>query len=261
MMWLSLQRWHRDLAPLQSALRSIDEPMLREALDRLTGVWSTERARALARTLRATDRRVVVIVDDVHVIETAELADMLSAFLGAVPGSAHVVVSGRGTRRLPLARRRILGTALELGSRELAFTPAEVRAFFLARGMSLSQGEITSVLLRTEGWATGLRLLELAAMHDSFSTVLPLRGDSPAVTDYFAEEVFADLDETLSEFLVLTSVPESFTPSLASRLTGGAPAEPLIEQLMRLNVLINRSQGSRPGTTTTRCCGSSSMPG
>ena len=243
--WLSLQRWHRDLDPLQSALRRIDEPILREALDRLSGPWSTERARTLARTLHVADRRIVVIIDDVHLIETGSLAEMLSAFLSAVPGTAHVVVSGRGTRRLPLARRRIVGMALELGSRDLAFTPAEVRAFFRARGMSLSQGEITSVLLRTEGWATGLRLLELAALHDSFATVLPLRGDSPAVTDYFAEEVFADLDETLSEFLVLTSVPESFTPALASRLTGGTPAELLIEQLMRLNVLISRS-GQEP---------------
>ena len=243
--WLSMQRWHRDLEPLQSALGSVEDPLLREALDRLTGPWSTERARALARALRVADRRVVVIIDDVHLIETGSLAEMLSAFLSAVPGTAHVVVSGRGTRRLPLARRRIVGMALELGSRDLAFTPAEVRAFFRARGMRLSQGEITSVLLRTEGWATGLRLLELAALHDSFATVLPLRGDSPTVTDYFAEEVFADLDESLSEFLVLTSVPESFTPALASQLTGGTPAEPLIEQLMRLNVLISRS-GQEP---------------
>lgn len=244
--WLSLQRGDADLAPLRAALERVDDAGLRAGLARLPEAWSTDTARALARSLRRAGRRIVIILDDVHVVETDQLADMLSSFVNAVPGNAHVVVSGRGTRRIPLARRRIAGIALELDGKDLAFTPAEVRSFFRARGVSLSQGEITSVLRRTEGWATGLRLLELAALHDSFATVLPLRGDSPAVTDYFAEEVFADLDHELSEFLVLTSVPESFTPELASRLAGGAPAASMIERLIRHNVLISR-RGSEPG--------------
>ncbi|MFK3679537.1 LuxR C-terminal-related transcriptional regulator [Microbacterium sp. NPDC090218] len=243
--WLSLQRGDQDLESLRSALAQVDDERLRAGLESAAPVSSTDAARTLARALRRTDRRVVVIIDDVHLIETDRLADMLTAFVNAVPGNAHVVISGRGTRRIPLARRRIAGIALELGGRDLAFTPSEVRSFFRARGVRLSQGEITSVLLRTEGWATGLRLLELAALHDSFATVLPLRGDSPTVTDYFVEELLADLTPELSEFLVLTSVPESFTPELAALLSGGAPAAALIEQLIRLSVLISR-HGDEP---------------
>lgn len=239
--WLALQRGDTDLEPLRVALERVDDERLRASLERVGGRWSTDTARALARSLRGAGRRIVIVIDDVHLVETDRFADMLSSFVNAVPGNAHVVLSGRGTRRIPLARRRIAGIALELDAKDLAFTPAEVRSFFRGRGMSLSQGEITSVLLRTEGWAAGLRLLELAALHDSFATVLPLRGDSPTVTDYFVEEVFADLDHELGEFLVLTSVPESFTPELASRLSGGAPAAGLIEQLIRLNVLISRN--------------------
>ncbi|PRB19219.1 LuxR C-terminal-related transcriptional regulator [Microbacterium sp. MYb62] len=243
--WLALQRGDTDLEPLKYALEGVDDEGLRAGLARLSGNWSTDTARALARSLRRASRRIVVIIDDVHVVETDQLAEMLSSFVNAVPGNAHVVISGRGTRRVPLARRRIAGIALELDAKDLAFTPAEVRSFFRARGVSLSQGEITSVLRRTEGWATGLRLLELAALHDSFATVLPLRGDSPAVTDYFVEEVFAELDQELTEFLVLTSVPDSFSPELASRLAGGAPAASMIERLIRLNILISR-QGNEP---------------
>ena len=243
--WLSLQRWDDDLSLLRLALERIDDSRLRAGLARVPEVWSTDTARSLARALRATDRRIVVIIDDVHFIETTRLADMLSAFVHAVSGNAHVVLSGRGTRMIPLARRRIAGVALELENRDLAFTPAEVRSYFRARGVSLSQGEITTVLQRTAGWATGLRLLELAALHDPFVADLPLHGDSPLVVDYFAEEVFVDLDDELSEFLVLTSVPEWFTAELAYRLSRGAPATTVIERLMRLNVLISRS-GDEP---------------
>lgn len=240
--WLAVQRGDADLEPLRVALERVDDERFLASLKRVAATWSTDTARALARSLRSASRRVVIIVDDVHLVENDQFAEMLSTFVDAVPGNSHVVLSGRGTRRIPLARRRIAGIALELDAKDLAFTPAEVRSFFRERGVSLSQGEITSVLRRTEGWATGLRLLELAALHDSFATVLPLRGDSPSVTDYFVEEVFADLDHDIGEFLVLTSVPESFTPELASRLTGGAPADTVIEQLIRLNVLISRNR-------------------
>ncbi|MFJ6531782.1 LuxR C-terminal-related transcriptional regulator [Microbacterium sp. NPDC091662] len=244
--WWALQRDEVDLEFLRTALEALDDERVRASLARVADTWSIDTARALARCLRVARRRTVIIIDDVHLVETEQFAEMLSAFVNAVPGNAHVVLSGRGTGRIPLARRRIAGIALELDAKDLAFTPAEVRSFFRARGVSLSQGEITSVLRRTEGWATGLRLLELAAHHDSFAAVLPLRGDSPTVTDYFVEEVFADLDHELGEFLVLTAIPESFTPQLASRLTGGAPAAGLIDQLLRLNVLISRNH-DEPG--------------
>ena len=127
--------------------------------------------------------------------------------------------------------------ALELDARALAFTPAEVRAFFGARGLRLSQGEVSTVLARTEGWATGLQLMMLDAA--GAQTVLgpTLRGDAPEVADYFVEEVLADLDGELRSFLETTAVVDRFTPELAAVLSGADSITATIDRLLRLNVV------------------------
>ncbi|WP_136043371.1 MULTISPECIES: LuxR C-terminal-related transcriptional regulator [unclassified Microbacterium] len=238
--WLSFQRDDVDLSLLRSALERIDDGRLGETLAKVPRAETDETARSLARALRTTLRRIVIVFDDVHLIGSPELADMLSAFVHAVPGNAHVVLSGRGTRLIRVARRRIAGIALELDNADLAFTPAEVRSLFRASGITVSQGEITTILHRTEGWAAGLRLMVLAGLEHRDATDTPLRGDAPALVDYFLEEVFGDLDEELTEFLLFTSVPEAFSLDLAYRLSPGAPAAALVERLIQLSVLMGR---------------------
>ena len=239
--WLSLQRGESDLGELRSALTQVADQRLRTALAAVPAPGSRESARALARALRATDRRVVVIIDDVHHVETKQLSELLSAFVQSVPGNAHVVLSGRGTGTVPVARSRLIGVALELGNRDLAFSSDEVRAFFGARGVRLAQGEISAVLLRTEGWATALQLMVVTALDGASPAELPLYGDAPGMTDYFLEEVFADLDDELREFLTVTSVPDSFSLDLAQALSGASPTTALIERLVRLNVVVAQS--------------------
>jgi ATP/maltotriose-dependent transcriptional regulator MalT len=239
--WVSFRRDDADLGPLRSALERIDDGRLREALAKVPWASSDDTARSLACALQVAGRRIVIVFDDVHVTGTPELADLLSAFVQAVPGNAHVVLSGRGTRLIRVARRRIAGIALELDNVDLAFTPAEVRAYFRAHGVTVSQGQITTILQRTEGWAAGLRLMMLAGPQPMDSTDNWLRGDAPALVDYFLEEVFADLDEELQEFLLITSVPDSFSLDLAYRLSPGVPVAGLVERLIQLSVLMGRS--------------------
>lgn len=238
--WVSFQRGDADLSLLRSALERIDDVRLRASLAKVPRTAADDSARSLARSLQATPRRVVLVFDDVHLIAAPALADMLSAFVHAVPGNAHVVLAGRGTRLIRVARRRIAGIALELDNVDLAFTPSEVRSFFRANGITVSQGEITTILQRTEGWAAGLRLMVLAGWVHPDSTDNSLRGDAPALVDYFLEEVFADLDDELREFLLVTSVPEAFTVDLAYRLSPGAPAAALVERVIQLSVLMSR---------------------
>ncbi|QNA92344.1 AAA family ATPase [Microbacterium sp. Se63.02b] len=242
--WVTVEKDDLDLTSLRAALERVDDPRLRESLSRVPSDTSTAAARSLARALRGAAGRVVIVIDDVHVIESPDLADSLSAFVHAVPGNAHVVLSGRGTRLIPVARRRIAGIALELDNGDLAFTPAEVRTLFRAHGYRLSQGEISAILQRTEGWAAGLRLM-LLARAEHRADERPLRGDAPALVDYFLEEVFADLDEELRDFLIVTSVPDAFTLELATVLSDGAPAAALVERLTHLHVLMSR-HGDEP---------------
>lgn len=240
LVWVSLERGEADLPLVRTALERIDDPVLRRALDRVPAVRSVATARALARSLQEAGNRIVVVVDDVHRVEDEETAQLLSAFVQSAPGNVHIVLSGRGIRAIPLARRRLAGVALEIDADALAFTPAEVRDFFRARGIRLSQGEVSTVLSRTEGWAAGLQLMVLDAAGEQSVLTHPLRGDAPGVADYFLEELFGELDAPLRTFLETTAVAEAFTPELASVLSGGSPVATLIDRLLRMQVLTQR---------------------
>ncbi|WP_312673017.1 LuxR C-terminal-related transcriptional regulator [Microbacterium sp.] len=237
LVWVSLERGEADLPLLRAALGRIDDPDLQEALAAVPSVRSAATARTLARALREAKKRIVLVVDDVHRVEDEHTAQLISTFVQSVPGTVHVVLAGRGTRAIPLARRRIAGVALELDARALAFTPVEVRAFFGARGLRLSQGEVSTVLARTEGWATGLQLMMLDAAGAQSVLGQSLRGDAPEVADYFVEEVLGDLDGELRSFLEATAVVERFTAELAAVLSGAGSVTALIDRLLRLNVL------------------------
>ena len=237
LVWVSLERGEPDLPLLRSALGRIDDPDLQEALAAVPAVHSAATARALARALREAKNRIVFIIDDVHRVEDEHTAQLISTFVQSAPGTVHVVLAGRGTRAIPLARRRIAGVALELDARALAFTPAEVRAFFGARGLRLSQGEVSTVLARTEGWATGLQLMMLDAAGAQSVLGPALRGDAPEVADYFVEEVLGDLEGELRSFLEATAVVDRFTPELAAVLSETGSVTAMIDRLLRLNVL------------------------
>lgn len=234
--WVAMERGD-GVDTLIAGLERIPDPALQRGFARVPRGHGAATMRGLARALDAARRRIVIIVDDVHHLQDDESAHLMSVFVQTVPGDVHVVLSGRGTRMIPLARRRLSGIALELDGAALAFRPDEIQAFFALRDLHLNPSEIAALLTRTAGWAAALQLMMLNAPGGGPVGAYPLRGDDPDVVDYFVEEVFGDLSDELRGFLETTAVPESFTTALATVLCGSARAGALIERLLRLNVL------------------------
>ena len=77
-------------------------------------------------------------------------ATLLAAVARALPGTAHLVLSGRRTPDLPLARREAAGELAALGAEELAFTDAETAALATRFGRELPQD--------LHGWPALIRL-------------------------------------------------------------------------------------------------------
>lgn len=240
--WMTLDPADDDLAILRSALARIDDPRVRAELSTVPNTPSRATARMLARSVSSAAAPVVVIIDDVHWVQDEVLAECIATFARSVSGSAHVVLSGRGMGRLPLAKTRISGVALELTGSELAFTGDEIHAYFADRGARVSQGEVAAILTRTEGWVTGLRLMELSSggVNAAVVTAGSVHGGSSAVAEYFLEEMVGTLGADVRDFLVRTAVPEAFTIDLARVLTGRSDVHEMIDRLSRHGVLFDQ---------------------
>jgi DNA-binding SARP family transcriptional activator len=107
----------------------------------------------LAELVAQAPMEVCLILDDVHEIPAGSPgADLLATVLRTLPTTVHLLLSGRGTPDLPMARLAAAGEVLRVGAEELAFTAVEVGS--LARRL----GSTSRLAETLHGWPALVRL-------------------------------------------------------------------------------------------------------
>jgi transcriptional activator len=179
---------------------------LADGLCRMVGIPpERDPARAVDAVVRAvwaaSPTEVALVLDDVHEVpEASEGAALLAGLVAALPGNAHVVLSGRDRPPVGLARGEVQGRVTRLGAHELAFTDDELRHFATRRGVAGDR------LVRSGGWPA---LAELAAT------------TTPDVEAGFVwQEVLAGIDPAGRRDLALLAHLESFDEELATAALG-----------------------------------------
>lgn len=163
----------------------------------------------LLNALAALPERLMLILDDYHVIDS-DLVDRALAFLVAhLPPQLHLVIVTREDPALPLAQLRARGQLSELRLVDLCFDADEAATFFAeVMELRLAKAEVAALVARTEGWAAGLHLaaLSLRGHQDAASFVPSFSGSQRFVLDYLLEEVLQQQPTLLQQFLLRTSV-------------------------------------------------------
>jgi LuxR family transcriptional regulator, maltose regulon positive regulatory protein len=101
---------------------------------------------------------VVLVIDDVHELRSADALRQLEQLLAVLPSSARVVLSSRRDPAIRLHRLRLADEVAEIRAGDLRFSQRETRELLVASGISLSDAGVAALYEHTEGWAAGLRL-------------------------------------------------------------------------------------------------------
>ena len=139
----------------------------------------------------ATD--LVLVLDDYHVIESAEIHDSVAFLLEHLPPQVRLVIATRADPPLPLASMRARGDLLEVRAADLRFT-AEEAAEYLNEAMDLHARpphDVDVLEARTEGWIAALQLaaLSMQGRVDPAAFIAEFAGDDRFILDYLADEV------------------------------------------------------------------------
>ncbi|MBN1876133.1 MAG: hypothetical protein JXA33_18060 [Anaerolineae bacterium] len=179
----------------------------------------------LAATMAADPphSRLLLVLDDYHVIETPAIHDAIIFLLDHLPPHAHIVIATRTDPPFPLPRLRTRNQLTEIRVQDLRFTPEETTMFLnQTMGLNLTPADITALEARTEGWIASLQLAALS-----------LRGRSPAyiadfitafsgshrhIIDYLVEEVLMQQSPEIRDFLLRTSILDRLTAPLCDAL-------------------------------------------
>jgi LuxR family maltose regulon positive regulatory protein len=243
--WLSLDEGDNDptrfLAYLVAALQTIATNIGEGALGMLQSPQPppTEAVlTVLINEIAAIPDRVVLVLDDYHIIESSPAAASTSVdgalifLLEHLPPSErglHLVIATRDDPHLSLARLRASGQLTELRATDLRFTPDEAATFLnQVMGLSLSADEITALETRTEGWIAGLQMaaLSMQGREDTASFIQAFTGSHRFVMDYLVEEVLQRQPERVRSFLLQTSILDRLSGPLCDAVRFGSAISP-----------------------------------
>ena len=197
----------------------------------------------LAALSYAVERRevpVVLALDDVHHLRSAEALAVVDAIAAAVQPGSQVVLAGRCEPALPIGRLRAQGSLIELRARDLVMSRREAAKVLSLAGLELPPEDVQVLLDRTEGWPAGLYIaaLSLRGRTDLRRAVERFGGDDRLLADYLRDEVLVGLDPEQQRFLEHTSVLDELSGPLCDavlRRTGSGVA---LRDMSRSNLFV-----------------------
>jgi LuxR family transcriptional regulator, maltose regulon positive regulatory protein len=196
---------------------------------------------AFVNALVSADAPLVLVLDDYHLVTSAQVRASVATLLDRSPPQLHLMLITRADPALPLSRLRVRGDLAELRAEDLRFSAAEALDFFSDRmGPQLSERDVLRLLARTEGWAAGLQLaaLRLRGQADPAAFIERLTGADWHIVNYLGEEVLASQSPEVRDFLLVTSVLNRMCAPLCDALTGRADGAELISEIDRANLFV-----------------------
>lgn len=195
----------------------------------------------LLNELAAMPHRIVLVLDDYHLVENPIVHEQLSYLVEHMPGTFRLVIATRSDPMLSLARLRVRGDLLEIRTEDLRFLVAEAHRFLTdVLDLDLTDEQVNVLLGRTEGWAAGLYLaaLSLAGRDDTADFIEVFAGDNRHVVDYLIAEVLDGQPSPRRDFLLKTSVLRRLTGALCDATLEIAGSATVLVELERENLFL-----------------------
>jgi ATP/maltotriose-dependent transcriptional regulator MalT len=187
------------------------------------------------------ERRLVLVLDDFHLITNTEIQEGLAYLVERLPDSLHIAVATREDPPLPLGRLRARGELAEVRAGELRFSDAEATTFLNGvLGLGLPAADVERLQERTEGWPAALYLaaLSLRGEPDPSSVVDAFAGDDRYLVDYLTGELLARQPPELRSFLLRTSILNRLCGPLCDAVADRGGSAEVLEELERSNLLL-----------------------
>ena len=197
---------------------------------------------ALVNALVDNGERVIVVIDDYHLIDDASVHRGVEHLVDLCPQELMVVLSTRVDPPFRLGRLRVQNRISEVRAEDLRFAAGEAASLLGAAGTTISPALLDELCARTEGWAAGLVLagLSLERAPDPALFVAAFRGDNQLVVSYLSDELLATMDDDDRQRLLETSVLDRLSGPLVDAVTAASGGHEWLTVTANQNQLIVR---------------------
>jgi LuxR family maltose regulon positive regulatory protein len=183
---------------------------------------------------------LVLVIDDLHELRTADALTQLEHLLAMLPSPVRVVLSSRRDPPIRLHRLRLADELSEIRAGDLRFTERETLELLAASEIALSAAGAAALHERTEGWAAGLRLAVIALSRhpDPERFVAEFSGTDRAIGEYLMAEMLERQPSEVQSMLLRTSLVDRVNGELADLLAGRAGSERTLLELEDANAFV-----------------------
>ena len=180
--------------------------------------------------------RLVLVLDDYHVITNQQCHDSMQYFIDHLPRSMHVALGTRARPPLSLSKLEASGTLLVVDRTALEFTLEETKKAVEGAGGRLSPEEVVRLHATTEGWPAGVYLA--AITDDSLTAAGDLSGGVGALHSYLMEQMIGKLSEEDRSVLAEWSILRHLNGSLCDRVSDRRDSATRLQRLSEANLLL-----------------------
>ena len=246
--WLSLDEDDNDaarflrhlIATLQKANAHIGKDVAEELIaDFASGSRSV--LEAIAGDLAQIPHRIVLFLDDLHLVEGPEVRGILDWLINYAPRTLQYVIGTRRDPGLRLSGLRVRCHLLELGAEQLQFDAAETAQFYRNRlGRDLPALDLQTLLTKTEGWPAALELaaLVLAGSSEPNMFIQHFAGTDTSVVDYLCDMVLSQMDERTRDIVFRISMFDRICAPLARAISDADDAAEVLLGLRTRNLFL-----------------------
>jgi LuxR family maltose regulon positive regulatory protein len=244
--WVSVDERDNDpkvlLSYVAEALNAV-EPVGQRVFDALASPTSSVPGSVVPRlgaAFASMTSPVTLILDDVHLLHNSQGRAALSMLADHVPAGSRLVLAGRDSPPLRVARLRAEGRILEIGPGDLSLTAEEAASLLRAAEVVLGDEDVADLHRRTEGWPAGLYLAALYLREGGSlpGAVASFGGDDLFVSEYVESEFLARISSSQRVFLTRTAVLERMSGPLCEAVLGLPGSGTILADLARSNLLL-----------------------
>ena len=189
----------------------------------------------------------LLILDDYHfVCEDIEIVTFIEFILENLPEHIRIIIGSRSVYGIPTASLFVNEELSIISADDLRFRAHEVRD--LARQqfqIRLTDKQSEEMVLKSDGWIIAILLALRDGKHSS--PFLKMTDALDQIFIFFGKEVFSQLNESIKNFLITTSVCDEFNVEMANFVLDINDADRIIQLIEDQNLFI-ASTPSRKGT-------------
>ena len=192
---------------------------------------------SLVALLKPDSQRYVIVLDDMHLVQSEEVRKSLVLVLSALPSSFVVVIISQTPSDQDFIPQEKQNNLAHIDAKALSFTPDETVICYRAHGREITSDEAEAICSLSNEL-----VIDIVALASSGLTAVG-SGNQNLFADCIEADYWNVWDERTKTFLIKTSIVEVVTPEIAVELTGESDSEGILERLCSETFFISRTEG------------------